>query len=85
MTIKNNKNHEIIEFIRAELKRQKKTVPEICDELNISKSVIYNWSFNGVKILEVLDQVLDRLGYRLQIQKKEAEKTNHLPKVHFLK
>ena len=53
MTIKNNKNHEIIEFIRAELKRQKKTVPEICDELNISKSVIYNWSFNGVKILEV--------------------------------
>ena len=47
MTTEKKKNHKIINFDRSELKRQKKSIPEFCEEINISKSIIYNWSFNN--------------------------------------
>ena len=97
MTTEKNKNHKIINFVRSELKRQKKSIPEFCEEINISKSIIYNWSFNNdlktsffQRNLNFLDKVLNLLGYELQIQKKETSKFNstkkitQAPTVHFL-
>ena len=97
MTTEKNKNHKIINFVRSELKRQKKSIPEFCEEINISKSIIYNWSFNNdlktsffQRNLNFLDKVLNQLGYELQIQKKETSKFNstkkitQAPPVHFL-
>ena len=97
MTTEKNKNHKIINFVRSELKRQKKSIPEFCEEINISKSIIYNWSFNNdlktsffQRNLNFLDKVLNQLGYELQIQKKETRKNNstkkikQAPTVHFL-
>ena len=97
MTTEKNKNHKIINFVRSELKRQKKSIPEFCEEINISKSIIYNWSFNNdlktsffQRNLNFLDKVLNQLGYELQIQKKETsnfnstKKITQAPTVHFL-